>query len=164
VPTTYRRLLPADAPLYHALRVEGLRRHPREFRTDADEEARRPIAEVAERLAGNVTIGAFEGETLVGVGTVTRESRAKLRHKMMLVGMYVAESARGTGAADGIIERLLQVARDAGMTGVYLTVIVDNGRAKRVYERRGFVTYGVEPMAVRYGDGYLDEALMWYRM
>ena len=82
--------------------------------------------------------------------------------------MYVRESARGQGLADAIVSRLLEHARDRGVEIVQLTVMADNARARRFYERCGFTTYGVEPRAVKARDGerslYLDEALMAIRL
>jgi RimJ/RimL family protein N-acetyltransferase len=62
--------------------------------------------------------------------------------------------------ADGLAERLLDHARMAHVSVVLLTVVVDNTRARRVYDRWGFAVYGTEPRAVRVGDRDLDEILM----
>jgi RimJ/RimL family protein N-acetyltransferase len=153
----YRRLSPADAPVFRALRLEGLTLDTRAFRSSVEDEAAHPAAD---RLAEDFWIGAFEGDTLVGVGGLARDSRSRLRHKMVLRGMYISASARGQGAADGIIDRLLDHARAEGAVQVVLTVVADNTRARRVYERHGFTVYGVEPRAVRLDGEYLDEALM----
>jgi len=43
--------------------------------------------------------------------------------------------------------------------------MADNARARRVYERHGYVLYAIEPESVRREDGsYGDEALMWKRL
>ena len=36
-----------------------------------------------------------------------------------------------------------------------------NEQAHRLYERCGFVTFGVEPLAVAYGDRYVAKTHMW---
>jgi ribosomal protein S18 acetylase RimI-like enzyme len=36
-----------------------------------------------------------------------------------------------------------------------------NVAAQSLYESFGFVTYGVEPMAVRVGDAYVSKVQMW---
>jgi RimJ/RimL family protein N-acetyltransferase len=159
---SYHRLTPADAAIYRALRLEGLTLHPRDFRSSPEDEP--PVAVVSERLATNCFVGAFADDTLVGIGGLIRETRLKVRHKATLVGMYVTATARGHGIADAIIARLLDHARDDGVTLILLTVIAENARARRVYERCGFTVYGIEPIAVRFGDRYLDEALMCRRL
>jgi RimJ/RimL family protein N-acetyltransferase len=43
---------------------------------------------------------------------------------------------------------------------VHLTVIADNLRARALYERHGFRTYGIEPASVRRDGSFVDEVLM----
>lgn len=176
-PSTLRRLGPDDAQAFHALRLEGFARHPGEFRIAPDDEAALTSEQVGARLTREFVIGAFlpatvgDGagvEPLVGIGGLARFSGAKLRHKALLWGMYVRDAARGLGIGDSIVERLLAHTRDDGIEIVQLTVMADNARARRVYERWGFRIYGVEPAAVKIGVGasaaYLDEVLMAVRL
>lgn len=58
-----------------------------------------------------------------------------------LLGMWVAPEARGTGAADAIVDAVAQRAA-AENKPLWLCVYVDNPRAKRFYERYGFVADG----------------------
>ena len=83
----------------------------------------------------------------------------KLEHRGLLYGMYVRESARGAGLADRLVEVILEHARLKVRT-LLLTVVDDNARARGLYERHGFVAYGLETRAVREGAAYLDEVLM----
>jgi GNAT superfamily N-acetyltransferase len=158
--TSYRRLGPADSVEFQALRVEGFTLHPLEFRIGPEDEAETASTEVAERLTRDFVAGAYQEGVLVGIGGLTQETRSKLRHKALLWGMYVRAGARGTGIADGIVERLLDHARAAQVSVVLLTVIADNLRARRLYERWSFAIYGTEPRAVRAGGRDLDETLM----
>lgn len=158
--TTYRRLGPADAAEFQALRTEGLTLNPLQFRIDPADEAHLTTEAIGARLADAFVVGAYRHGTLVGVGGLSRDERRRLRHKALLWGMYVREGARGDGVADGIIERLLAEAHAMGASVVLLTVIADNPRARRVYERWGFRTYGIEPRAVRIDGRDVDEILM----
>jgi len=47
---------------------------------------------------------------------------------------------------------------------ILLTVTQGNNAAIALYERSGFVTYGVEPRACRDDDGYSDKVLMVLRL
>lgn len=161
---TICRLTPADAAEFHALRQEGFRLHAREFRFAPEDEAHLATQEVAARLAHDFVVGAFDGETLVGVAGLAGFAGAKTRHKALLWGMYLRERHRGEGGADALMVALMEHARGAYEI-VTLTVMRDNVRALRFYERWGFMIYGVEPAFVKTADGlYLDEALMALRL
>lgn len=162
-PLEVRRLGPADAPAYRALRIEGFATHPLEFRySPADEEAL-PLAETERRLAESFVAGVFADGELGGIGGWTRFAGEKLRHKGLLWGMYVRPRLRGTGAADHIVRSIVEDATGQ-IELLLLTVAAPNDRARRLYERWGFEAYGTEPMAVRAGDIYIDELLMAKRL
>jgi len=123
------------------------------------------IADVAKRLARDYVVGAFDERfRLIGVGGLARSSGAKTNHKALLYGMYVTAACRGAGVADGVMRLLLSEA-GRSVEIVTLTVVSDNARALRFYERWGFRAYGVEERAVKIGEGdYLDETLMALRL
>lgn len=154
-----RRLESDDAAAFRALRMEGARRHPREFRFSPKDEDGQPLSAVRERLAGSFVAGAFAGGELVGIGGWTRLAGAKLRHKGLLWGMYLRPSARGSGTAGRIVDAIVNDARGEVETLV-LTVVAHNAAARRLYERHGFVAYGTEPRAVKVDGRYVDEVLM----
>ena len=51
--------------------------------------------------------------------------------------LFVSVAARGTGAADALIERCRQACRDRGATRLTWQTAKDNSRAQAVYERVG---------------------------
>ena len=165
-----RRLLPADAAAYRALMLEAYARHPDAFTSSADERAALPLAWWHARLdesprAGQVVLGAFDGERLAGAAGVEFESRAKARHKAHLFGMYVAPDARAGGHGRQLVQGLLAVAaaRD-GVTLIQLTVTEGNAAAQSLYERCGFEVFGVEPFAVALDGRFLSKCHMWRRL
>jgi RimJ/RimL family protein N-acetyltransferase len=151
-----------DAAAYQAVRLRALTTDPLAFRSTLEEESRLSRDEYAARLANaeNRTIGAFMGDELVGIGTILRETRTTVRHRGGIVGMYVTAGARGSGAAGGIMERLIEYARSVGLRMVCLSVEGENVRARRLYERWGFTEYGRLPRAELHGDQFTDEVLM----
>lgn len=162
---TVRRIGPEDASRFHALRLEGFVSHPFEFRIAPDDEADLPLSRVEARLANEFVVGAFApDDTLAGIGGLMVHGGSKLRHKALLWGMYVRQAARGQGLGDEIVATLLSHARAGGVEIVQLTVVAANARARRLYERHGFTTYGIERLAVKVKTGdafiYLDEVLM----
>ena len=159
-----RRLTIEDAAAFRELHLEGFARQPRAFRFAPEDEASVPPEAAARRLEEAHAVGGFAEDALHGVAGFSRIAGAKLSHKGPLWGMYVRDAARGTGLADAIMRDILEHARTE-VEIVLVTVVADNKRARRFYERPGFVVYGVEPRAVRLGDGdYLDEALMAKRL
>jgi len=159
---TFRRLAPADAAVYRALRLEGLRLASRAFQSTIEEESALTLDGYTARLAtpDNATIGAFSNDKLVGIGTILRETRTTVRHRGEIVGMYVTPSARGTGVADGIMERLIAHARSLGLRWIGLELAAENAPARSLYERFEFREYGHKPRAQLHEGAWLDTILM----
>ena len=157
--TSLRRLAPAEAPLYRALRLEGLADTPEAFGTTlAIESARRPEAFV-HRLEQTAVFAACNGDHLLGMAGYARETGPKMQHKGVLWGMYVKPQARGTGAAPALVQAVLAHARTE-VEQVLLTVIAGNTAARRLYKNQGFIEYGLEPRALQQDGTYYDEVLM----
>ncbi|WP_280435165.1 GNAT family N-acetyltransferase [Nocardia carnea] len=57
----------------------------------------------------------------------------------------VVPEARGTGAADGLMEQWFERLRAVGSPGCYLQTLVENTRAVRFFERMGFAPHGSTP-------------------
>jgi ribosomal protein S18 acetylase RimI-like enzyme len=154
-----RRLTPADAALYRDFRLEGLRSDPEAFGSTFEAEEARPLTFFSERLGGSAAFGAFHDSEIVGVaGLLIREER-KEAHKALLVGMYVRPSARKAGVGRRLVETIIEFARPR-VELVQLAVVSDNGPARRLYERLGFLEYGLEKKALKQDGHYYDELLM----
>jgi ribosomal protein S18 acetylase RimI-like enzyme len=168
VPFTLRQLNRDDAAAYHAIRLEYLTLHPDAFGSSASEQAALSIDVSVDRLVTNPTVGGFVNgdlaSDLAGVATLIPQPRLKERHKGTLAGMYIRASARGTGLADAVVQWILERARADGLEQVTLTVVASNDRARRLYERWGFIVYGIEPRAFKIGQTYYDQALMVRRL
>jgi GNAT superfamily N-acetyltransferase len=160
-----RRLVSEDAGTYQRLRVDGLRRHPECFRVAPEEEAALPLQTVAATLESSFVLGGFHQGLLVGIASLSAFSGAKVQHKALLWGMYVLQDFQGHGLADQLIEGLLKEAKRSGLQQVQLTVVAQNSRASRIYQRWGFELYATEAKAVKFGETYLDEQLRvcWIR-
>lgn len=65
-----------------------------------------------------------------------------------LRAFYVLAPWHGSGVADAMMARALDEARGRGATSMFLSVFVDNHRARRFYERHGFVRVGSYPFMV----------------
>ncbi len=158
-----RRLLPADAAAFLALRLAALRECPSAFSSSYEEECETPLAEVEARFApgGRKLFGAFDGEALVGIAGAGRETSLKTRHKGYIRSVYVAPSHRGTGLGKQLFEHALAFACAMdGVEQVHLTVTAGNVAAVALYERLGFRIYGREPQALLVDGVYYDDLHM----
>jgi len=165
-----RRLGVEDLHAYKALRDEMLLMHPDAFTSDAETE--RPKAPMAymgrlglERQdGGHFLLGAFAGAELVGAIGCDRDSRPKVRHLAQVVGMMVRPAWRGRGIAQALLLECIAGARAAGIEALTLSVTAGNGSAERLYDRMGFVRYGLLEDAIREGGRSHDKALMALRL
>jgi RimJ/RimL family protein N-acetyltransferase len=160
---TVRRLEPHEGALFRRIRLEALSRSPEGFASTAEEEGAKDAAYFSGRLVeGGCVFVALDGDTPVGMVGFDREAGQQKAHKGTLRGMYVAPEARGTGTAEALIGAVFDHARANGVEQVQLTVKAVNERAWRVYERLGFIRWGVEPQSLRSPQGeYFDDVHMW---
>lgn len=158
------RLTPDDTPRFLALRAAMFEAEAMNFRGAAADDAALSEAAWRDRLARDHVYAVAAGGEWLAVGGLTRVPGQKLDHKGLVWGMYALPTARGTGAAAGILDKLEEAGRAMGLRQLQLTLMADNLRARRVYERHGYELYAIEPDSVRRGDVYADEALMWKRL
>lgn len=144
-----RRLTPADALLYRALRLRALREHPDAFTSSYDEDTQQPVEAAAARLRAHAFWGAYQAAELYGFVGLECETRAKNRHKATVVGMYVAPEVNGQGVGRALLAALLAHARAEGLQSLVLTVTEGNAHAQRLYQGAGFASFGIEPDAIR---------------
>ena len=154
-----RRLLPGDAALYRAIRLEGLERSPEAFGSTREAEGKHPHSFFADRLSRPATFGAFLEMELVGIAGYFVQPGPKEAHKALLVGMYVRPSARRLGVGTRLVEAILDEAGNHAEL-IQLAVVSENESARRLYSRLGFVEYGIERNALKQAGRYYDEVLM----
>lgn len=147
--------------------LEAYERHPDAFTSSVTERAALPLSWWESRLADEpepreLVIGAFRDGQLAGVAGMSFETREKARHKATLFGMYVLPRFRHGGVGRALVGAVLDEtrARD-GIKVVQLTVTRGNDAAQLMYERCGFVTFGIEPFAVAVGPVFVSKVHMW---
>ncbi len=148
--------------------LEAYALHPDAFTSSVAERAALPLSWWEGRLSQEpnppeLVFGAFqEHQQLVGVAGLSFESREKACHKANLFGMYVPSCARGLGLGTVLVHTALAEARARqGVKVVQLTVTHGNHAAQALYEKCGFVQFGLEPFAVRVGDAFVSKVHMW---
>ena len=135
-----RRGTPADADALRAIRLEALADTPEAFGSTYDETAQWSDEQWRE-VAGRWAFFLAEDDGAV-VGMATGGDHDRHPGTSWLFGMYVAPSARGTGAADALVDAVAQWARARGADALYLHVTELVPRARAFYERVGFVPTG----------------------
>ena len=160
-----RVLTAADASDFRALRIRALREHPEAFGRTPEEV--QPVAAIAEHFrtdAGSdadFTLGALDGETLVGMAGCHREPALKQRHVAHVWGVYVVPEQRRTGLGRRLIREVIARARTwPGLEFLWLDVTTVNQGARALYESCGFRSVAVKPRSLKVGDRYYNEELM----
>jgi GNAT superfamily N-acetyltransferase len=92
-----------------------------------------------------VFIAAKTHERVVGWAGIYGDSDQNVE----LESFYLRPSSWGTGIADQILERVSHAARSRGSSQVVLWTLTDNGRARRIYERNGYLL-GAERRVISY--------------
>jgi ribosomal protein S18 acetylase RimI-like enzyme len=145
------------------MRLEMLQVNPEAFGSTYEAESGRTTEQFAEMLARSFVAGGFVDGQLAGVAGFYVLDGPKVRHRGNIWGVYVRGAFRGRGVGHAVISEILRHAHTL-VQQVHLSVVTENGSAKALYERLGFVVYGTEPRALKVGDRYYDEHLMVHRL
>ena len=157
-----RPLTPADADIYHRVRLESLRRHPEAFGASYEEEVLLTPQQVIDKLSAPrfTRFGGFAGRDLVGLAGLQIRPGLKEQHKAYLFSMYVDAAHRGTELARHLVDAVIAGARAEGAVVIHLSVTMGNGPAQRFYRRMGFSVYGIERRSLKVNGVFHDEELM----
>ncbi|MFM2059318.1 MAG: hypothetical protein RLY71_3703 [Pseudomonadota bacterium] len=163
------KLTVSDVPRYRELMLHAYATVPDAYTSTAEERAGEPhvwwAARIEDARGLSQAFGAEIGDDLVGTVTMEYAAKPKTRHKALLIGMFVRESARGLGVGRALVQAALaDAAGRAGLRVVTLTVTDGNAAATRLYESVGFSTFGVEPMAIATPAGFLAKRHMWLEL
>jgi ribosomal protein S18 acetylase RimI-like enzyme len=165
-------LTPEHAEAYRALMLNAYTQHPEAFTTSTEERASLPLSFWQKRLenggqegAAETVFGCFVDGQLAGVAGLSVEARLKARHKATLFGMYVGPSYRQLGLGQALVAAVLAHATSRpSLRLVQLTVTDGNTAAIALYQRHGFVPFGLEPLAVAVAsadNGFVAKVHMW---
>jgi ribosomal protein S18 acetylase RimI-like enzyme len=161
---TIRRLTPSDAAAFQTLRLASLLDTPIAFGSSHGEESSTSLQSVAARLESHPdrgVFGAFDGDTLVGIVGLGRESLLNLSHKAFIWGMYVSSAYRHRGIAKELLAAAIAFAKtNPAIRQINLCVNASATPAVGLYQSMGFLTYGHEPDAMLVHGTLYDELHM----
>lgn len=130
---------PADWEEFRAVRLASLSESPAAFGSRYADWVDASVERWTSRLTQvPLTLLACEATEVVGVvsGQFVDEDWVEL------ISMWVAPTARGNGVARQLIDAVTRWAAEQGRK-TYLMVRSDNLRARRAYERAGFIDTGI---------------------
>ncbi|OYT93694.1 MAG: hypothetical protein CFE43_02960 [Burkholderiales bacterium PBB3] len=155
-----RRLKPADAEAFSALRREVLADNAVPMGLSMTEELARPLQGFRDQLGypePNAAFGAFVGDALVGSSAIAWPSKlASSRHKANLWGVFTSPRYRRQGISRALVQHTVAHGRANGLLRINLTVYVPNPEATKLYATLGFVQTGLEPQSICLDGNYYD--------
>jgi len=134
-----RRITADDWRLLRSARLAALADAPYAFGSSHAEEAGFDEAEWRSRAAGYAWFIALADDAPIGVVGGTSVDRPRAR---ILFAMWTHEQARGTGVAQRLVDAVRGWATADGAEELILWNADGNERARRFYERLGFVSTG----------------------
>lgn len=165
MPITFRRLNRKDKANYRKIRAECLQKFPDNFGSTFKEESRLKELKfevfLKEENADNFMFGAFDGESLSGICGFSRESRLKTKHRGEIVQMYVKPQYTGKNIGFDLLQKTIEAAfENAEAEQIILSVVADNKGANKLYEKLGFVEYGLLENYFKQGETYWHQQFM----
>ena len=147
-----RALAEGDEETLRTLRLRALADSPQQFSSTYEREVVRTIEDWRRWFSPGATF-VFEPEGtgpaglaaagLAPAGLAAAVPDDEEPRVVWLMAMWVEPAARGTGAADALVDAVVGWARRHRATTVRLDVVEGNVPARRVYERHGFRATGL---------------------
>lgn len=105
------------------------------------------VAEIDGRLVGYIRLGR-------------PTPLASNAHVRQVLGLAVADAARGRGVGRALLRAAVGEARRQGARRITLRVLGHNTPARKLYEAEGFVVEGILPQEFLLDGAYVDDVLM----
>jgi ribosomal protein S18 acetylase RimI-like enzyme len=147
---------------YKKIRLELLLDNKESFGSSYEEESLFNDEFWMDRLSKkNVhTIGAYIEEEIVAIIVLVLNVRSKMKHVATINSLYVKPSYRNQGIAYDLLKYAENIAKINGVERLNLSVVDSNTNAIELYQRFGFVNYGIEPDTIKVDNNYYSLSLM----
>jgi len=161
----FRKLRPEDSQSYRTIRLECLKNFPDNFGATYEEQSVLPKLAweefIEQQSPDKFTVGAFDGDALIGICSVNLETRKKTRHMGEIVQMYVKPEYAGQKVGLRLLQAAINKAFEyPHVEQLTLNVLTTNVAANRIYEKAGFTEYGLLKRNFKTESGYMDQRQM----
>ncbi len=121
---------------------------------------------LAQSIPYNPHFGAFVDGQQIGLTSLLYvQQREKVRHRMQLHQVYVAQEMRGRGIAKALLHTAIAHARTLPEAEeIYLAVTVGNEAARQLYVQSGFKTAYIDRGYLKVDEAYYDLEWMGLRL
>lgn len=162
---SYRKLNAEDSLIYRKVRLECLQKFPDSFGTRYEDEilkAELPFEKfLKENSQDEIVFGVFADDILIGICGFIREKRTKTRHRGEIVGMYIKPDFAGRNIGFELLKLTIEHAfADSEIEQITLGVVAESQSANKLYERVGFVEYGLLKNYFKSGNKYWSQRFM----
>lgn len=141
------------------LKLEAFKNHPDLFSTSCKDCSKLKDQDYKDEIKKNTIFGVFHDNNLVGSIMFSFYNLDKEKHKGYMSLVYIKSEMRGQGLGNKLLETIIKHAKNK-VSQLNLEVFAQNERAKGLYKKYGFKTYGVEPHALKNDDKFYDKELM----
>ena len=159
----YRKVLPEDAAkLLEYLKAVGGESGNLTFGANGIPLSVEQEAQLLETMAKSehsALFVALDGDEIVANGCIEGTRNPRFRHRCNLA-IAVRKTYWGMGIGSGMMQELLRFAKNAGAELISLEVRSDNERAKALYRKFGFESYGTFPHYFKLDGKYFDADCM----
>ncbi|HEY3312077.1 MAG TPA: GNAT family N-acetyltransferase [Anaerolineales bacterium] len=159
-----RQAEPADAVPFSELRLQALHDNPTVFGSSYEARENCSPEWALDILSADpqqqASFVAESGGILLGMTSIRRNHKQKVRHSAGIAGVYVRPEWRGLGIVDALFKACFEWAQNQQVIIVKLAVVTTNPAAFHAYQRLGFSVFGTEPKVIYYDGVYYDEYLM----
>lgn len=159
----YREAVPADAGrLLAYLRTVGSESDNLTFGASGlplSVEQEAGILENLQKSSHSTMLLALDGDEIVGNACLQGNGNPRFCHRMALA-ISVRKSHWGQGVGSSFMKHLIAFAKENGATVISLEVRSDNERAKSLYRKFGFVSFGTYEKFFKIGEEYFDADYM----
>lgn len=160
-----RRLGSGDESEYRRIHLRSLEIFPDNFGTLFAEQRAKPRLQFEDFIANNdpdnFVFGAFRGTELAAIAGFRRGDREKTRHRGEIVQVFVDSELQGRNVGELLVRAVVEaVFSNPEIESLELSLVADNDKAKRLYEKVGFKTYGIRHGYFKHGERYWDQRFM----